>query len=123
MRKLIIAYLEGYAGEEGRSQGMSMLHTRAAEKDVEAANMLAEFYLYGRSVSRDYYKAMQYYRIAAEGGSAQAHAMLARASLLGYGVDPSTEQADLHWQKAAQGGDPFAQFRETFDPKKAGLQS
>lgn len=122
MGALIAAYMKGYGGAEGSKRGMKMLHLRAAQKDVEASEMLAEMYLYGRGVSRDYYKAMEYYTAAAEAGSAASHAMLARASLLGYGVEASYEKARSYWDSAAQGGDGFAKFRSTFNPEEAGLE-
>jgi TPR repeat protein len=74
--------------------------------DVEASYGLGRAYYYGdQGAPRDYNKAARWFRVAAEGGLAEAQAMLGNCYLLGHGVAKDHKQAKLLIYAAAKSGE------------------
>ena len=71
-------------------------------------NQMGDRYLHGRGVEQDYAKAMEWYRKAADHGSADAQFNIGFLYQSGWGVAEDVEQAKVWYQKAADQGDAFA---------------
>jgi hypothetical protein len=68
-----------------------------------------------RQCEKDYDKAFEYLKKAAELGDTQAHYNLGCMYLQGWGVDADKEKAVCHYEKAAIGGQPHARYNLACD--------
>ncbi|KAF9158935.1 hypothetical protein DFQ26_007099, partial [Actinomortierella ambigua] len=111
---------EGNSGGGGGSKGKddvldrptddtATLRARADRDDVEAQVALASMYERGVGVEKDYQKAYEWYRRAAENGSIEAQNKTGDFFYFGRGVPKSLENA-VNWKRcAARGGHSVAQ--------------
>lgn len=110
-KNLGIMYANGYGVERDLSKAEQMYILSANHGNIEAMNLLADLYFYGRSQTwlRDYSKAAQWYTTAAKRGSAYAQCCLGCMYEYGRGVERNYEQAVYWYQAAAEQGQPDAQ--------------
>ena len=84
----------------------------SSQSDAQKASALfdkGEQYYYGRGVGKDYAKAAEMYRLAADQGHAQAQASLGWMYAEGQGVPKDDAEALKWYRKAADQGDVWAQ--------------
>lgn len=110
-KNLGIMYANGYGVERDLSKAELMYISSANHGNIEAMNLLADLYFYGRSQTwlRDYGKAAQWYTSAAKRGSAYAQCCLGCMYEYGRGVELNYEQAVYWYHAAAEQGLPDAQ--------------
>lgn len=110
-KNLGIMYANGYGVDRDLSKAEQMYILSANHGNIEAMNLLADLYFYGRSQTwlRDYSKAAQWYTTAAKRGSAYAQCCLGCMYEYGRGVERNYEQAVYWYQAAAEQGQPDAQ--------------
>ena len=97
-------YLDGVGTPASRTEGIRWLERAAHQGHIEAQSQLAVFYLLGSG--RDYAKAMQQARVAAEAGSGEAQALLAFILSSGPPDMRDLDQADLWYERSATAGCP-----------------
>ncbi|MCE9507998.1 MAG: sel1 repeat family protein [Alphaproteobacteria bacterium] len=91
-------------------ENLKQLETRAYQGIPEAQHDLAALYASGKSVARDYPRAIYWFGQAADGGVANAHYNLGVIYQQGLGVKPDMHKAIAWYEKAAELGHPEAMY-------------
>ena len=81
----------------------------SSKESAAAVNRLGDCYKHGFGVDKDWEKAVQLYRKAAEAGNVAAQRSLGYCYECGEGVEQDFVQAAFWYRKGAEGGDPDAQ--------------
>lgn len=83
---------------------------RNGKTSAQSSRALAEFYILGAVVPRNYQKAFQWYREAAQSGDREAQLELGYLYFVGRGIEQDFKEAMAWFRKAALNGDPTAQY-------------
>lgn len=106
-------YLENNNIQE-RSQklrGLVTLLEKAAQRShPEVLTLLADIYLQGISVDRDFTRALELFKRAADLGNIHAHRQLGLIYSTDKFIPPDYDLSHAHFQKAANQGDPVAHY-------------
>lgn len=112
MRKLATCYLTGDGTDKDTALGLRWLEIAYRRgRDIDAAHELAVIYEYGEhGVENDVVAAAEWFKIAAEGGHAEAMSEYALCCELGCGRDQCDDDALEWYVKAAEAGHITAKF-------------
>ena len=88
--------------QEGHAAAADWYRRAAHDKDICASYNLGLLYMQGRTLPRDYSRALKWLGRAAEGGLAEAQFQLGNLHLGGHGT-PQDMDAALKWYRAAAG--------------------
>ncbi len=100
-------YLQGYGVNKDVDKGLGLILQAAKQNYVPAQLYLARYYL---SANNNFNDAFTWFQKAADLGNVEAQTFCATSYLYGYGITKNVEKARKYIIKAAQNGDPLAQY-------------
>lgn len=108
---LTFIVLLGLSACAAGNPGMDEFEHKAKQGDARAAASLGHAYFWGQGVGKDYSKAVQWWRVAAQHNDAQAMANLGDMYAKGLGVRKDIQRSAEWYKRGANGGNSIAQFR------------
>ncbi|HEY3307064.1 MAG TPA: tetratricopeptide repeat protein [Desulfuromonadaceae bacterium] len=104
----LATYFDGMEAYRQNDYQTALREFKATGEDVKAIYMIGVMYEKGEGLTVDYAEAANWYRKAAEKGSAAGQYRLGRLYERGQGVEQNNEEAIKLYKKAARQGNPDA---------------
>ncbi len=105
IRELGGKFLYGAGGKKDVEKGIGLLQQAASLSDAEAKYLLGRAYDFGELVTKNRKLAVNYYKDAADNGSAAAHSNYGLALFNGSGVERDLDAAEYHFNTALEMGE------------------